>query len=156
MANPDTGIPEEVLRSEQKPASPSQNDKPSILGLPGLPPAILDLAVQYGPVLVLAAAVLSGFSAVSILTGSAADPSATGLLPLSAFLSLAASAAMVLAYVWLTQKRRIGWNTLALALIIQFLGQILVTGVSSVLYTGIAILITTYVMLQLRDLYPND
>lgn len=153
----ETDIPEELLRSEHKQNPPASIDRPGSLGLPALPSNIIDLAIQHGPLLVLAVAVFSGFNAVSLFIGlSSADlPQTNSLLPLCTLLSLGASITMILAYIWLTQKRRIGWNMLAIALMVEFLSQILLTGVSSILFTGIAILITTYVMLQLRDSYSQ-
>jgi len=149
-------IPEEILRSEQKRATPVRPAGPGSLGLPGLPPDILDLVIRYGPMLVLAAGAINGFNAASMFVHlSSSATQSDGLLQyFSALLALAASVGMVLAYVWLNQKRRIGWNLLAFALIIQILGQILVAG-SSILYTGVQVLLTAYVMLQVRDSFSG-
>src|SRR5205814_6556582 len=54
-------IPEEVIRSEQKRATPIRPGGPEVMGLPGLPPDILDVAVKYGPMLVLAAGAFGAF-----------------------------------------------------------------------------------------------
>ncbi len=155
MTDPkDIQIPEEILRSERKQASPPRNANLGSLGMPGLPPAIIDLLVRYGPVLVLAAGAFGALNAVVMFFGQPLASSSGLALP-SAFLGLAASIAMLLAYVWLKQKRRIGWNTLALALIAQFLSQILVTGVGSMLFAGVEVMFAMYVMLQLRDSYSG-
>jgi hypothetical protein len=158
MAYPDDSqIPEEILKAEKKLAEPVRPETPGTFGLPGLPPAILDLIFQYGPVIVLAGAVFNGFNAfggfISLSGSNSAAPST--LVPLSLFLSVAAAVLMAASYIWLTEKRRMGWNTLAIALIVQFTGQFLMSGAITILYSGIEIIITAYIMLQIRDHYSE-
>jgi hypothetical protein len=94
---------------------------------------------------------------VSTLMGlSGFDPTVRGQLALGSMLGLAASILMIVAYAWLAQRRRIGWNTLAVALIIGLLGQCMISGVNSLLSTGIEVLVLAYIMLQLRDSFAGE
>jgi len=145
-------IPEEILRSEARQSTPAQPTRLGSLGLPPLPSSVLDLAVRYGPILVLAAGVYGAFSTLAVITVlSQASNTQNGSLLLGLLLDAAASIGMILAYVWLNNHRRLGWNMLAFALIIRFLSQIVAAGVSSILFTGVQLLIEAYLMLQVRD-----
>ncbi len=154
----DTRIPEEILRAEQKRLRPARPHAPVTLGLPGLPADVIDLIIKFGPWLLLLAAALNGFSAIGALIGllSVGPSPANGQLLLGALITFAAAITMGLSYVWLVQKRRLGWSLLALGLIIQFLGQSVSSGSASILFSGVELLITAYVMLQIRDYYSQN
>lgn len=154
-------IPPEILESERKRAEmpTPRPDIPGPLGLPSLPAegvnAILDLVVRYLPYLVLAVSAFNGFGAVSLLITMSNNPQMTisRLAGLGAFLNLASAIFGVLAYVWLTQRRRLGWNLLVLVLVLMLTGQLLMSGFASILYAGIEVGISIYVMLKIRDVY---
>lgn len=151
-------IPEEILRSEQQAEGrqpyPLQSGGPTTLGLPGLPADIVGVIVHYGPWLILFSAIITGFGAVGSFL-QLSDPgyaaASNPYLPLAIFLGLAASIAQVLVFPWLKTQRRLGWNILAIAFIVQYLSQFLLAGVSSILFAGAEVLITAYLMLQVRD-----
>lgn len=125
--------------------------------IPDLPNDIREIILKYAPILVLAASVLNGGNIAALIIGiSNNDQSAFGLLPaIGVYLGLVSVAAGFLAFIWLSQKRRLGWNTLAFALIFQLLSQVMMTGVSTILFIGLEIAIITYLMLQVRDSYTR-
>jgi hypothetical protein len=150
-------IPKEILQAEERRAQPTPVERPGILGLPGLPEDLLLLAETYVPYLVLIMSVMAGFGAVGGFTAlKSQDPAAiTGHMVIGSFLSLVAAVGGLLAYVWLQGRRRIGWYTLVFVMIIQLLSQVLTSGVSSILFTGVEVIVTFYILYQLRDSYPD-
>ena len=158
MTNPDDiAIPEEILRSEQKLKTPPRPSTPGPWGLPGLPVDIIDLLLKYVPWAVLASASLSGLSAVTMFSvlGTSHAP-ATAIAVMLGAITLATALGMGLSYVWLTQKRRLGWYALAVSLGISLLGQLVTGNALSLLSVGVEFFFTVYVMQQIRDYYKND
>jgi hypothetical protein len=126
---------------------------PNIFGLPGLPADMVDLIAHHGPLLILAIAVLSGFGAainfMSISTTDALPPGSR--LPILAGIELALAIAMGVAYAWLRQYRRLGWNMLATIFIVQFMSQVMFLGPGAIFSAGLSFVIIAYLMLQVRD-----
>lgn len=158
MTNPNAPlIPEEILRAEQRAAEPTRPDGAAVFGVPGMPAAILDLIIQYGPILVLAAGTYGAFiAAVNLIAvlGAVTDQP-KGWMAFVLFVNMVGGIAMATSYAWLKLRRRLGWNMLAAGLIVTILGQTLASGFASILYTGVELLVTAYIMLQVRDSYSG-
>jgi hypothetical protein len=157
MNTDDSQIPKEILESEQKRAQPVAANQPTVMGLPPLPANIRDVLVEYGPWLVLASSVMNGFSVAGhfiFLNGSLGGN--TGSVFLSLMLTLASATLGVLAFVWLRARRRVGWNMLAIVLILHYAaGLVLGESGAGILFAVIPVLLAAYVMFQIRSAYTK-
>lgn len=123
-----------------------------------LPDYILDPLVEYAPLLCLAGSAYMGFEACSTLLLLSSGPALQGapadaFQVAAAFVSLAAAAGFFLAFIWMRRRRRLGWNAVVVAVAIQLLSQVLGSGLSSLGFLALDLVVTAYLLWQIRDSY---
>jgi hypothetical protein len=148
-------MPEPAPSPEQS-STPARRQSESVLGFPGLPTDILDWIVDRLPWLVLIGVVASasnaGFIFVTAKNSSAPVSFSTAAY---AFLGLATAVILLLGFFWLRQNRLLGWYALALALAIQFSGELFVLSGTSILYDLAELAVTVYLLVQIRGYYSR-
>jgi hypothetical protein len=152
-------IPEKIRQFESKQGEKHTGPavgfeyRPTVMGLPNLPDGVVDLILQYGPWLVLLGAVVSAVGALGTLvqaTGADALPELRQQV-WPALLGLVAAAVNIAAFMGLRDRQRLGWNLAALGFVLETMAQLWIAGGANILYSGIELLLTAYVFLQVRD-----
>jgi len=132
----------------------SNEDHASFLGLPAIPDSLVETAVTYGPWLVLANSVFAIFGVISTLTAASATQGGSGIGTFWLMLGQLATAVLgVPAFIWLRQRRLIGWYTLAAMLGIDALFATLAAGPAALLGGGITIILSLYILVQIKPYY---
>ncbi len=126
-----------------------------VLGfLPPLPDDILDLIVKYGPWLVLVGSIFATFNAIGSFGLLAADTELVtdpDIVFVSAMAQLTTAIVGLLAFIWLHERRALGWWAVVALVGFDLIEGLLIGGFRNVPWLVFSTLVHAYVLLQVKD-----